>query len=72
MVLLASLLPWRNLCRIGLSVVVVGTSMQPMAIWVYMVLLKVPKFVQRMMLQIVSHYHLIISWLGLISESIEL
>lgn len=72
MVLLAALLPRRNLGWVSFRVIVVGTSVQPVSIRIYMELLKVPEFVKRVVLQVVRHYHLIVSGFRLVSKSIEL
>ena len=67
---LAALLPRRDLRWIGLGVVVVDTTVQPVTIGIHMVLFKVTEFVQRMMLEVVGFDLVILGRLGLILISI--
>ena len=49
-------LPGRDLCGVGLSVPVIGTSVKPMAIVVYMEVFQVTELIQRVMLQVMNLY----------------
>ena len=71
MVCFAALFPGRNFGGVGLSVVVVTSSMQPVTVAVNMELFQVTEFVLWMVFQIVGHDLLVVCGLWLVSEPIK-
>ena len=68
----AALFPRGNCGRVSLSVVVVSTSVQPMSVPVNMEFIEIPELVQRMMLQVVRHDHIISCRLWFVLKSVEI
>ena len=68
---LATLFPGGDFGRIGLSVVVITTSVEPVTVTIDVEFLEVTEFVHGVVLQVVGDDLVIIGGLGLICESIE-